>query len=177
MKSKFSIVLLALALSLGACANGNKNTDEVVVETEVYTDNVESSTDDDTLNSSCIEDENVYQTDEAQNLSNASDGKVPEIKFDTTSHDFGTVKLGESKTFEFTFKNTGEGNLVILDSNVYCNCMKLTLPKEPVSPGHTGKIIMKFTGETTGEFMKNAQIFTNCSKPMIRLNIEGKVVE
>lgn len=177
MKSKFSIVLLALALSLGACANGNKNTEETVVEKEVYNDNVESSTDEDTLNSSSIEDESVYQIDEAQNASNASDDKVPEIKFDTTSHDFGTVKLGESKTFEFTFKNTGEGNLVILDSNVFCNCMKLTLPKEPIAPGQTGKIIMKFTGEAVGDFMKNAQIYTNSPKPMIRLNIEGKVVE
>ena len=113
----------------------------------------------------------------SQSAQTTASGKMPVIKFTTTSHDFGKVKLGESKTFEFKFTNAGDANLVVAESNVFCNCMKVTIPTEPIAPGDSSKIIMNFTGEIPGEFMKNAQIYTNCQRPMIRLNITGEVLE
>lgn len=172
MTSKSYIILLALALCMSACAQKNNNTESTANQSEANVDPVEE-----TLSSSSVTEESSVQNEETDNSSEATADKLPEVKFETTSHDFGTVKLGESKTFEFTFKNTGEADLYIVDSNVFCNCMKLTIPKEPIAPGQTGKIIMKFTGENVGEFMKNAQIYTNCKRPMIRLNIQGQVVE
>lgn len=99
------------------------------------------------------------------------------IKFENTDYDFGKVKAGQTKSHTFKFKNIGNANLVIIRSNVYCSCMKVTIPSEPIKPDQTGEILLEFTGEQLGSFMKNAQIYTNCENPMIRLNIEGEVIE
>lgn len=107
---------------------------------------------------------------------NTSAGKAI-IKLQNSRYNFGKVKLGQTKKYEFVFKNEGDAKLVILDSNVFCSCMKVTIPSAPIEPGQSGKIIMEFTGQEVGEFMKNAQIYTNCEQPMIRLNIEGEVIE
>lgn len=197
MTNKSYSILLALALLLSACAQNNNNNEDTATQTEENIDSSASVIDEETLDSSSMmeEDESAASTaDEATSTSGAmeessvqssetttssetSADKAPVISFDTTSHDFGKVKLEESKTFEFTFKNTGDADLYIVDSNVFCSCMKLTLPKEPIAPGQTGKIIMKFTGEQLGSFMKNAQVYTNCKRPMVRINIEGEVIE
>lgn len=197
MTNKSYSILLALALLLSACAQKNNNNEDTATQTEENIDSSASGIDEETLDSSSMmeEDESAASTtEEATSTSGATEessvqssetttssetsaDKAPVISFDTTSHDFGKVKLEESKTFEFTFKNTGDADLYIVDSNVFCSCMKLTLPKEPIAPGQTGKIIMKFTGEQLGSFMKNAQVYTNCKRPMVRINIEGEVIE
>lgn len=197
MTNKSYSILLALALLLSACAQKNNNNEDTATQTEENIDSSASGIEEETLDSSSMmeEDESAASTtEEATSTSGATEessvqssetgtssetsaDKAPVISFDTTSHDFGKVKLEESKTFEFTFKNTGDADLYIVDSNVFCSCMKLTLPKEPIAPGQTGKIIMKFTGEQLGSFMKNAQVYTNCKRPMVRINIEGEVIE
>lgn len=197
MTNKSYSILLALALLLSACAQKNNNNEDTATQTEDNIDSSASDIDEETLDSSSMmeEDESAastteevastggateessVQSSETTTSSETSADKAPVISFDTTSHDFGKVKLEESKTFEFTFKNTGDADLYIVDSNVFCSCMKLTLPKEPIAPGQTGKIIMKFTGEQLGSFMKNAQVYTNCKRPMVRINIEGEVIE
>lgn len=197
MTGKSYIILLASALCLSACAQKNNNAEDTATQSEEYTDSAVSvieegtldassmveeetssaSTTDDAASTSTVTEESTSQSNETDNSSESSADKAPVIVFDTTMHNFGKVKLGESKTFEFTFKNTGDADLYIVDSNVFCSCMKLTLPKEPIAPGQTGKIIMKFTGEQPGSFMKNAQVYTNCKRPMVRINIEGEVIE
>lgn len=198
MTNKSYSILLALALLLSACAQKNNNNEDTATQTEENIDSSASVIDEETLDSSSMmeedesaastteeatstggatEESSVQQSSETTTSSETSADKAPVISFDTTSHDFGKVKLEESKTFEFTFKNTGDADLYIVDSNVFCSCMKLTLPKEPIAPGQTGKIIMKFTGEQLGSFMKNAQVYTNCKRPMVRINIEGEVIE
>lgn len=197
MTNKSYSILLALALLMSACAQKNNNNEDTATQTEENIDSSASGIDEETLDSSSMmeEDESAastteevastsgameessVQSSETGTSSETSADKAPVISFDTTSHDFGKVKLEESKTFEFTFKNTGDADLYIVDSNVFCSCMKLTLPKEPIAPGQTGKIIMKFTGEQLGSFMKNAQVYTNCKRPMVRINIEGEVIE
>ncbi len=71
----------------------------------------------------------------------------PQIKFDTTYHDFGTLIQGEKTAFTFRFKNTGTSDLIIYDAFSTCGCTVPEFSKEPISPGQNGKIEVVFNSE------------------------------
>ena len=72
---------------------------------------------------------------------------VPEIKFDTTYHDFGTLIQGEQVAFTFKFVNNGSADLIIYDAFSTCGCTVPEYSKEPVSPSAEGKIEVVFNSE------------------------------
>ena len=87
-------------------------------------------------------------TDVAQNQI-SKDRKYAEITFDRIFHDFGNVNEGEMAKTVFTFTNTSENDLYIVDARGSCGC---TVPKYPkniaIKPGKTGEIEVNF--DTTG---------------------------
>jgi len=87
-------------------------------------------------------------TDVAQNQI-SKDRKYAEITFDRIFHDFGNVNEGEMVKTVFTFTNTSENDLYIVDARGSCGC---TVPKYPknvaIKPGETGEIEVNF--DTTG---------------------------
>jgi len=87
-------------------------------------------------------------TDIAQNEI-SKDRKYAEITFDRIFHDFGNVNEGEMAKTVFTFTNTSENDLYIVDARGSCGC---TVPKYPkniaIKPGKTGEIEVNF--DTTG---------------------------
>ena len=87
-------------------------------------------------------------TDVGQNQI-SKDRKYAEITFDRIFHDFGNVNEGEIAKTVFTFTNTSENDLYIVDARGSCGC---TVPKYPknvaIKPGETGEIEVNF--DTTG---------------------------
>jgi len=87
-------------------------------------------------------------TDIAQNQI-SKDRKYAEITFDRIFHDFGNVNEGDMAKTVFTFTNTSENDLYIVDARGSCGC---TVPKYPkniaIKPGKTGEIEVNF--DTTG---------------------------
>ena len=87
-------------------------------------------------------------TDVGQNQI-SKDRKYAEITFDRIFHDFGNVNEGEIVKTVFTFTNTSENDLYIVDARGSCGC---TVPKYPknvaIKPGETGEIEVNF--DTTG---------------------------
>ena len=87
-------------------------------------------------------------TDVAQNQI-SKDRKYAEITFDRIFHDFGNVNEGEIVKTVFTFTNTSENDLYIVDARGSCGC---TVPKYPknvaIKPGESGEIEVNF--DTTG---------------------------
>lgn len=81
----------------------------------------------------------------SDNQSNVVQPNYAEITFDRIFHDFGTIKEGEIAKTIFTFTNTGENDLFIVDAIGSCGC---TVPKYPkniaIKPGETGEIEVNF---------------------------------
>ncbi|MBQ8501264.1 MAG: DUF1573 domain-containing protein [Bacteroides sp.] len=100
-----------------------------------------------------------------------------EIKFDKTSHNFGTFP--EEKpvvTHIFTFTNVGNGPLVIHQAVASCGCTVPEFTQEPILPGKTGQVKVTYNGEGRypGHFKKSITLRTNAKDAeMIRLFIEG----
>ena len=101
-----------------------------------------------------------------------------EIKFEKTSHDFGTFPESEKVTCTFKFTNTGDNLLVIHQAIASCGCTVPQYSKEPIKPGETGEIVVTYNGagKFPGHFKKSITIRTNAKLEIVRLYVEGDMV-
>lgn len=103
-----------------------------------------------------------------------------EIKFDKTTHDFGSFSESSPKvTCEFTYKNVGDAPLIINQAVASCGCTVPEYTKTPVQPGESGSIKVTYngTGKFPGHFKKMITVRTNGKVEMTRLYIEGDMTE
>ncbi len=120
------------------------------------------------------------QIDEA-NLNAAADrdaveASYPVMTFDTPVYDFGTVSEGTVVEKEYTFTNTGDSDLIIVNASATCGCTVPTWTKEPVAPGETGSLLVKF--DTSGKpdaQSKAVSITTNTKSGQEVITIKGFV--
>ncbi|MGK7395089.1 MAG: DUF1573 domain-containing protein [Candidatus Cyclobacteriaceae bacterium M3_2C_046] len=101
----------------------------------------------------------------------------PVIKFSKDMHDFGDINSGEKVSYTFEFKNTGNQPLVLSNVLTTCGCTVTEWPKDPVAPGKSGQIEVKFnsTGRT-GKQNKVITIISNATKPQERVKITANVL-
>lgn len=98
-----------------------------------------------------------------------SGAKIEFMAADNTI-DYGNVSKESDngiRTFEFT--NTGDAPLIIKDVKSTCGCTVPTKPKEPILPGKTGKIEVKYN-MNPGPIRKTITVESNA------VNVEGGLV-
>lgn len=101
-----------------------------------------------------------------------------EIKFETTSHDFGTFSEADAiVTYVFKFTNVGDAPLVIHQAAASCGCTVPEYTTEPVLPGKAGEVKVTYNGKGRypGHFKKTVTLRTNATTEMLRLTIEGNM--
>ena len=106
--------------------------------------------------------------------------KPAQIKFDKTTHNFGSFSENEPKvSCSFTFTNIGEQPLVINQAIATCGCTVPKYTKTPIQPGEKGEIKVTYngTGKFPGHFKKSITVRTNGAVEMTRLYIEGDMTE
>lgn len=109
----------------------------------------------------------------------AIEGREADIKFEKTTHNFGTFPESSPKvTCTFNFTNTGNNLLVIHQAIASCGCTVPQYPKEPIKPGESGKIIVTYNGagKFPGHFKKSITLRTNTKQEIIRLYVEGEML-
>ena len=102
-----------------------------------------------------------------------------EIKFEKTSHNFGTFPESSPKvTCSFKFTNTGDNLLVIHQAIASCGCTVPQYPKEPIKPGESGEIIVTYNGagKFPGHFKKSITLRTNAKQEIVRIYVEGDML-
>lgn len=72
------------------------------------------------------------------------EGPLPVINFETTDHDFGTIKEGDVVEYTYKFTNTGEAPLIIQSAKGSCGCTASDWTKESIPAGGTGFVKAKF---------------------------------
>lgn len=97
------------------------------------------------------------------------------IKYDKTSHDFGTFPEAKVMECVFTFTNTGDEPLVIQQVITTCGCTVAEYTKNPVQPGKQGKVRVKYNGKgkAKGKFKKAITIRSNATNSFTRIYITG----
>ena len=99
------------------------------------------------------------------------------MTFNQTMHDFGTIKEGETVQTKFTFTNTGQADLIIVDARGSCGCTVPNYPKNtPIAPGATGEILVSFDSSNKPNMQqKTVTISANTSSGRETLRIKAMV--
>lgn len=98
------------------------------------------------------------------------------IEFKKDTHDYGDIKYGADGACTFEFKNTGNAPLIISNAQGSCGCTVPEWPKEPINPGQTGKITVKYDTKRPGAINKSVTITSNAgNEPTKVLRIKGNV--
>lgn len=109
------------------------------------------------------------------------DPNAAEMKFETEALDFGTVKFDGNGVREFKIKNVGKSPLTISNVQGQCGCTATTIdgkpgwPQEPILPGKSASIKVKYDTKRPGPFEKNVTITSNSKEPSKMVKIKGVV--
>lgn len=109
------------------------------------------------------------------------DPNAAEMKFESDILDYGTVKFDANGVREFKVKNVGKSPLTISNVQGQCGCTATTIdgkpgwPQEPILPGKTASIKVKYDTKRPGPFEKNVTITSNSKEPSKMVKIKGVV--
>lgn len=100
-----------------------------------------------------------------------------EMTFETEVIDYGTIAQNANGVRTFNFTNTGNAPLIISNAKGSCGCTVPTWPKQPIAPGESAEIKVKYATNRLGPINKSVTVTSNATKPTKVLRIKGNVVE
>jgi len=105
----------------------------------------------------------------------AAPTSLADIKMDKMTHDYGTIKQGDNGECEFKFTNNGKEPLVITSCQGSCGCTVPECPKNPILPGKSAVIKVKYDTQRVGGIYKTVTVNSNAKSGNIVLTIKGTV--
>lgn len=102
-------------------------------------------------------------------------GTTAKIEFKSETIDYGEIAKGSDGVRVFEFTNTGTAPLVISDVKSSCGCTIPKKPEEPIMPGKTGEIQVKYDTKRVGPIRKAITVTSNADTPTKVLKIKGNV--
>ena len=100
-----------------------------------------------------------------------------EIFFEETTHDYGEIQIDSDGTYKFEFKNIGGDPLLINRVRSTCGCTIPSWPREPIEPGNSGEIAVRYNTALAGTFMKSIVVYSSALNSPVKLVVKGKVVD
>lgn len=106
----------------------------------------------------------------------------PEMKFETMTMDYGTIEQNSEPYREFNFTNVGDEPLQITNAKGSCGCTVPEWPKEPIFPGESDVIKVRYDTKRIGKFAKTITLTTNskadnAANGTLKLTIKGEVLK
>lgn len=99
----------------------------------------------------------------------------PNMVFETNEIDYGTIVQNSDPLRVFKFTNEGTEPLVIKHAKGSCGCTVPAYPKQPIAPGESATIEVRYDTKRIGAFQKTVELTTNESESTHTLRIKGKV--
>ncbi len=99
----------------------------------------------------------------------------PQMEFETEVLDYGTIAKGSDPYRTFKFTNVGNEPVVIKNAKGSCGCTVPDAPKEPILPGESAEIKVRYDTNRVGPFTKTVTLTTNEAKSRRVLTIKGVV--
>jgi len=131
---------------------------------------------------SCKDATNITAKIKKENLVNAKSRDLEikkgaaSISFDKKEYDFGTVNEGDVVETSYLVTNSGKTDLVITNAQASCGCTVPVWPKNPIKPGATGEVKVKFnTSGKPNRQQKTITLTTNTESGREVLTLKGSV--
>lgn len=101
----------------------------------------------------------------------------PEMTFDVTTIDYGEIEQNADPLRIFNFTNTGTDVLTITNAKGSCGCTVPKYPRQPILPGETATIEVRYDTKRLGKFTKTVRLTTNEVVGTRVLTIKGNVLK
>ena len=98
------------------------------------------------------------------------------MTFESLTVDYGTIENGSEPLRVVKFTNTGTEPLVIKNARGSCGCTVPTWPKEPIAPGQSSTIEVRYDTKRAGAINKSITITTNEGPDNHVLQVIGTVL-
>ncbi|MBT7305396.1 MAG: DUF1573 domain-containing protein [Bacteroidetes bacterium] len=98
------------------------------------------------------------------------------ISFKNETVDYGKIVKGSDGVRVFEFTNTGDAELVVTNVKSSCGCTVPKKPEEPIAPGASGSIEVKYDTNRVGPIRKTVTVYSNADEPIKALKIKGEVL-
>lgn len=105
------------------------------------------------------------------------DPNAPVIEFQSEEVDFGTIDKNSDPVRTITFKNTGKSPLVITNCKGSCGCTVPECPKDPIMPGQTGSLKVRYDTSRVGAINKTVTVKSNASNSTVYIKVVGKILD
>ena len=103
-----------------------------------------------------------------------ADGAI--LSIDKEVHDYGTIDQAANWECFFTVTNTGTQPLILSRCKGSCGCTVPSCPQEPVAPGASTKIKVKYDTNRVGPINKSVTITSNATnEPNKTIRIKGQI--
>jgi len=102
---------------------------------------------------------------------------APTIEFEKEVHDYGTIEQGDDGNCVFVFTNNGKEPLILSDVKSSCGCTVPKWPSEPIGPGKSNEIKVKYNTKRLGKINKTVTVYSNAGTPVKTIKITGNVLE
>lgn len=100
----------------------------------------------------------------------------PKIKFDKKVHNYGKIEKESDGICYFTITNEGNEPLILNNVRAGCKCTVPSWPKEPIAPGESAKIKVKYNTRIIGKINKSITVTYNGGQSREVLRITGEVI-
>ena len=101
---------------------------------------------------------------------------MPKMVFDNEMHDFGRISQGESISYSFHFRNSGNSDLVISGCSASCGCTVADYPRGRIIPGGEGYITVTFNSQgKMGQQYQEVTVSSNAQPSKVVLKIVSQV--
>ena len=120
-----------------------------------------------------VEPRPIIHPDEAQKVKENG----PIMEFETTVVDYGTIVKNADPVRTVAFTNVGKEPLVITNAKGSCGCTVPTWPKEPIMPGESSVIEVRYATNRLGKINKTIRITTNEGTQPHVLKVVGHILD
>lgn len=103
--------------------------------------------------------------------------KTAKIDFKSDTIDYGTIEKGADGLRVFEFTNTGDAPLIVSKVTSSCGCTVPKWSKDPILPGQTGEIQVKYDTNRVSPIRKTITVISNANTPTVALKIKGDVID
>lgn len=99
-----------------------------------------------------------------------------EMTFEKTTVNYGNINQGDDPYRVFKFTNTGTEPLIIKKAKGSCGCTVPTYPKEPIAPGASAEIKVRYDTKRIGKINKSITLQTNAGVKLLKIagNVKKK---
>ena len=120
-------------------------------------------------------DKNKAKKAVATSVEKQTNPNAPVFEFEKETIDYGVIEKGADGQRVFKFKNVGKSPLIISNVKTSCGCTVPTVPKEPIMPGQTAEMTVKYDTNRVSPFNKAITIYSNASEAKKVVYIKGTV--